>query len=126
MSNCIRLMEGTGKISFNKEEFNIYAFEKMYRDKIKNEGDWNLWQWFLVGNWIVIDEKLTINLGGSKSTHTWRDFDRVLEELTQFIRKEKEIEHTFIVLDEADGFQNPDIYRYTLGQHGFSDGVFER
>ena len=121
MSNCIMFENGSEQVSFPKDSFDVEEFLKTYNEKIIEKNEYgNVWQWFLFGNWSILDHKLVISFGRSKSSHTWRDFDGTIRELSKFIKKP--VKHKFIISDEMDDFKSFGVYDYTINKGTFSDG----
>jgi len=109
MSNCIHF-NGTGLLTFRADEIDIPRLRdflnslKKYTKSPDDMRDYVGW-WFLEKNTTILDDSVEIDLGGGRSSHTWRDFNN----LKILLQKEfilKHVEFRLSISDECDGFTN--------------------
>lgn len=112
MSNCIRLTKN--RVIFTADEIDISKvldfvssakYPAVYPDINDKEGlrAMSAYWWFSERNVELHGSYIIVNFGEGHSSHTWRDFRWLLNEIAKMMKKAKY--HTFYVRDEFDGFK---------------------
>ncbi len=115
MSNCIRLTRN--KVTFTADDIDIAKvvdlmscakYPHPYPDINDKEGlrAMGAWWWFSKAN-VYVDPQgryVTVNFGEGHSSHTWRDFGWLLNQIKDMMKRS--VIHTFYIRDEYDGFRS--------------------
>jgi len=126
MSNCIQIVKGSNIVRFNSDDIDIDKVKEYLKraDQSKGTGkseedrfNDNLW-WFFSHDNVSIDAMgVVVRFGEGESTHTWRDFDWVLDCVIKPIMKRSKV-HVFCTRDEFDCFDSEERWR-----HDFYEGT---
>lgn len=131
MSNCIEIVKESNIVRFNSDDIDIGKVKEYLKraDQSKDKHVWeegkseedrfndNLWWFFSHSNVSIDDMGVVVRFGEGESSHTWRDFDWVLNYVIKPIMKRSKV-HVFCTTDEFDNFQTEERWR-----HDFKEGT---
>ncbi len=131
MSNCIEIVKGSNIVRFNSDDIDIDKVREYLKraDQSKGKHVWesgknaedkfndSLWWFFSHSNVSIDDMGVVVRFGEGQSTHTWRDFDWVLDQAIKPIMKRSKV-HVFCTRDEFDGFDSEERWA-----HDFYEGT---
>lgn len=130
MSNCVRLHEA---LVIPLDAIDADGFMAKVRDRggAKEEPPgpspkaicpMDTFWWFLTpGNVSRMKDNIVVELGGGRSSHTWRDLGTTLREIASHMRKP--VTATIELSDESDGFASTSEMKVTLRPGGGVDGL---
>ncbi|KKK81234.1 hypothetical protein LCGC14_2815560, partial [marine sediment metagenome] len=91
----------------------VWENKKSREDKFND----SLWWFFSYRNVSVDNMGVVVRFGEGQSSHTWRDFDHLLDYIIKPIMKRSKV-HVFCTRDECDGFESEERWR-----HDFYEGT---